>query len=155
MLYPIAEEPPEIEMEDTGGDSPKQAFDVDEGVMAAASRCMKYHVGSLYSILTRSPEVLQALNATLHEHHGVTLAGFIDDNGGKYILFFQVNEPLSVRRCELDMHVYSLRQTLEWVLNECEGSIQWALDSWVRDFEPIWNQRQLLSWHRALPRGHG
>ena len=151
MLYPIAEEPSEIEMEDTGGDSPKQAFDVDEGVMAAASRCMKYHVGSLYSILTRSPEVLQALNATLHEHHGVTVAGFIDDNGGTYILFSQVNEPLSVQRCELDMKVYSLRQTLEWVLNECEGSIQWALDFWVRDFKPIWNQRQLLSWHRALP----
>ena len=141
MLGPIAEEPPEIEVKDTGGDSPKQAFDVDEGVMAAASRCMKYHVGSLYPILTRSPEVLQALNATLHEHHGVTVAGFLDENGGEYILFCQVNEPLSVRRCELDMHVYSLRQTLEWVLNEREGSIQWALDFWVRDFTPIWNQR--------------
>ena len=93
MLYPIAEEPPEIEMKDTGGDSPKQALDVDEGVMAAARRCMKYHVGSLYPILTRSPEVLQALNATLHEHHGVTLAGFIDDNGGKYILFFRSMNP--------------------------------------------------------------
>ena len=112
MLYSIAEDPPEIEMQDTGGDSQKQVFDVNEGVMAAASRCMKYHVGSLYSILTRSPEVLQALNATLHEHHGVTVAGFIDDNGGKYILIFQSNEPLSLRRCELDMNVYSLDRHL-------------------------------------------
>ena len=77
----------------------------------------------------------------LHKHHGVTVAGFLDENGGEYILFSQVNEPLSVRLCKLDMKVYSLRQTLEWVLNECEGSIQWALDFWVRDFEPIWNQR--------------
>ena len=123
--------------------------------MAAASRCMKYHVDSLYPILTQSPEVLQALNATLHKNHGVTVAGFdTHDNGMKYILeilFNQDHERLSVRLCRLNMRVYSLRQTLEWVLNEREGSIQWALEFWVRDFEPIWNQRYLLSWHRALP----
>ena len=141
MLCPIAEEPPEIEMKDTGGDSLRQAVDVGEGVMAAARRCMKYHVRSLYPILTCSPEVLQALNATLQKHHDVTVAGFLEQNGGEYILFSQVNETLSVRLCELDRNVYSLRQTLEWVLNEREGSIQWALDFWVRDFKPIWNQR--------------
>ena len=136
MLYSIAEDPPEIEMQDTGGDSQKQVFDVNEGVMAAASRCMKFHLDSLYPILTSSPEVFQALNAMLHKHHGVTVAGFdTDDNGGKYILFNQDNERWSVRQCKLNMQMYSLRQTLEWVLNKREGSIQWALEFWVRDFQ--------------------
>ena len=141
-LHPIAEELPEVEMRDTVDGSPEQAYYVDEGVMAAASRCMKFHLDSLYPILTSSPEVFQALNAMLHKHHGVTVAGFdTDDNGGKYILFNQDTERWSVRQCKLNMQMYSLRQTLEWVLNECEGSIQWALDFWVRDFKPIWNQR--------------
>ena len=135
-LHPIAEELPEVEMRDTVDGSPEQAYDVDEGVMAAASRCMKFHLDSLYPILTSSPEVFQALNAMLHKHHGVTVAGFdTDDNGGKYILFNQDNERWSVRQCKLNMQMYSLRQTLEWVLNKREGSIQWALEFWVRDFQ--------------------
>ena len=136
MLYPIAEEPPEIEMRDTGDDSPEQAFDVDEGVMAAASRCMKFHLDSLYPILTSSPEVFQALNAMLHKHHGVTVAGFVTcDNNRKHIVFNQNTEGFSVRQCNWNKRSYSLRQTLEWVLNNGEGSIQWALEFWLRDFQ--------------------
>ena len=141
-LHPITEEIPEVEMRDTVDCSPEQAYDVDEGVRAAASLCMKLHLDALYPILTSSPEVFQALNAMLHKHHGVTVAGFdTDDNGGKYILFNQDNERWSVRQCKLNMQSYSLRQTLEWVVNERDGSIQWALEFWARECKPIWNQR--------------
>ena len=135
-LHPIAEEIPEVEMRDTVDCSPEQAYDVDEGVRAAASQCMKLHLDSLYPILTSSPEVFQALNAMLYKHHGVTVARFdTDGNGKKRILFDEDNEHLSVRQCKSNMQSYSLRQTLEWVLNKREGNIQWALEFWLRDFQ--------------------
>ena len=135
-LHQIAEETPEVEMRDPVDCFVERAHDVDEGVKAAANQCMKLDLDSLYPILTSSPEVFQALNAMLHKHHGVTVAGFdTDDNGGKYILFNQDNERWSVRQCKLNMQMYSLRQTLEWVLNKREGSIQWALEFGVRDFQ--------------------
>ena len=141
MLCPISEELPEIEMNNTGGESLSQAADAGEGVMAGAMRCMNFRIRSLYPVLTNSPEVRQALNAILQKHHDVTVDGFLERNGGEYILFSQVNETLSVRLCELDRNVYSLRQTLEWVVNERDGSIQWALEFWARECKPIWNQR--------------
>ena len=135
-LHPIAEEIPEVEMRDTVDCSPEQAYDVDEGVRAAASQCMKLHLDSLYPILTSSPEVFQALNAMLHKHHGVTVAGFVtDDNGRKHIVFNQDTEGFFVRQCNLNRQSYTLKQTLEWVLNERKGNIHWGLEFWMRDFQ--------------------
>ena len=135
-LHPIAEEIPEVEMRDPVDCSVEQAYDVDEGVKAAANQCMKLDLDSLYPILTSSPEVDQALNAMLHKHHGVTVAGFVtDDNDRKHIVFNQDTERFSVRQCNWNMRSYSLMQTLEWVLNKGEGSIQWALEFWLRDFQ--------------------
>ena len=135
-LHPIAEETPEVEMRDPVDGFVERAHDVDEGVKAAANQCMKLDLDSLYPILTSSPEVFQALNAMLHKHHGVTVAGFVTcDNDRKHIVFNQDTECFSVRQCNWNKRSYSLRQTLEWVLNNGEGSIQWALEFWLRDFQ--------------------
>ena len=135
-LHQIAEETPEVEMRDPVDCSVERAYDVDEGVKAAANQCMKLDLDSLYPILTSSPEVFQALNAMLHKHHGVTVAGFVaDDNGRKRIVFNQDTDVFLVRQCNLNWLSYSLKQTLEWVLNERKGNIHWGLEFWMRDFQ--------------------
>ena len=148
-LYPVAEEPPKTSATDTVDDSlaqfavasvagqpSGQAHDVDEDVKTAARQLMQFGLDSLYAILQNSPAVFQALNSMLREHHRVTVAGVgTDDNGEKYIVFNQYNQKFSVRQCRWDREMYSLKETLEWVLNKRRGSIQWALEFWVRDFQ--------------------
>ena len=149
-LYPVAEESPKTSATDTVDDSLAQQFavasvagqpsgqadDVDKGLKTAARQLMQFRLDSLYPILQSSPAVFQALNSMLREHHRVTVAGVgTDDNGEKYIVFNQYNQKFSVRQCRWDREMYSLKETLEWVLNKRRGSIQWALEFWVRDFQ--------------------
>ena len=149
-LYPVAEEPPKTSATDTVDDSLAQQFavasvagqpsgqthDVDEGLKTAARQLMQFGLDSLYAILQNSPAVFQALNSMLREHHGLTVAGVgTDDNGEKYIVFNQYSQKISVRQCRWDREMYSLKETLEWVLNKRRGSIQWALECSLRDFQ--------------------